>query len=158
SDFPLFWDPEQLARGVYRPTWRPQLGSRFGVMPRRGGDVRWFEAAPTYVLHFINAYEDGDTIILDGYFQSEPLPRPDPADGPYAALKKMVDVYAMRARPHRWRFDLATGRSSEEVLFDDISEFPSIHYARPGRRHRYAWSMTARPGWFLFNGIARYDL
>ncbi len=158
NDFPLFWDPELLAKGVYRPSWRPQLGSRFGVLPRRGGDVRWFEAAPTYVLHFINAFEDGDTIVLDGYFQADPLPRPDPADGPYGPLKKMVDLHSMRARPHRWRLDLGTGRCREEPLFDDISEFPSIHYARPGRRHRYVWSMTAKPGWFLFDGIVRYDV
>jgi carotenoid cleavage dioxygenase len=158
NDFPLFWDPDLLAQGSYRPKWHPELGSRFGVVPRRGGDVRWFEAAPTYVLHFINAYEDGTTIVLDGYFQRDPMPRPDPADGQYAALKKMVDVHAMGTRPHRWRLDLATGRCAEEQLFDDISEFPSIHYARPGRRHRYAWSMTAPPGWFLFDGIVRYDL
>ena len=158
NDFPLFWDPELLAQGGYRPRWRPELPSRFGVIPRRGGDVRWFEAAPTYVLHFINAYEDGTTIVLDGYFQHDPMPRPDPTDGPYAALKKMVDVHAMGARPHRWRLDLATGRCTEERLFDDISEFPSIHHARPGRRHRYAWSMTAPEGWFLFDGLVRYDL
>jgi carotenoid cleavage dioxygenase len=158
NDFPLFWDAELLAQGVHRPRWRPDLPSRFGVVPRRGGEPRWFEAAATYVLHFINAYEDGDTIVLDGYFQANPMPRPDPADGPYAAVKKLVDLHALSARPHRWRLDLRTGKCTEEQLFDDISEFPSIHYARPGRRHRYAWSMTAPVGWFLFDGIVRYDL
>jgi carotenoid cleavage dioxygenase len=39
-----------------------------------------------------------------------------------------------------------------------ISEFPSMHYARPGRRHRYVWSMTAPRGWFLFDGLVRFDL
>ncbi len=158
NDLPLYWDPDQIARGVYRARWHPGLPSRFGVLPRRGRDVRWFEATPTYVLHWINAYEDGDTIVLDGYHQADPLPRPDPADGPYAALKRMVDLNAMQARPHRWRFDLATGACREERLFDAVSEFPSIHYARPGRRHRYVWSMTAKPGWFLFDGIVRMDL
>jgi len=158
NDLPLFWDPELLAKGAHRPRWRPDLPTRLGVVPRRGGEPRWFEAAPTYVLHWINAYEDGNTIVLDGFFQVDPMPRPDPADGPYAALKKMVDVHAMGARPHRWRLDLATGKCTEERLFDDISEFPSIHYARPGRRHRYVWSMTAPLGWFLFDGLVRYDL
>jgi carotenoid cleavage dioxygenase len=158
GDFPLFWDPELLASGTYRPKWRPDLPSRFGVVPRRGGDVRWFEASATYVLHFINAYEDGDAIVLDGYFQTDPMPRPVPADGVHAALRKMVDVHAMGARPHRWRLDLRTGACNEQQLFDDISEFPSIHYARPGQRHRYVWSMTAPVGWFLFDGIVRYDL
>jgi carotenoid cleavage dioxygenase-like enzyme len=158
NDLPLFWDPELLAQGTYRPRWRPDLASRFAVVPRRGGDVRWFEAAPTYVLHWINAYEDGDEIVLDGYFQRDPASRPDPADGVYGPLKRMVDIHAMGARPHRWRFDLRTGACREEQLFESISEFPSIHYARPGRRHRYVWSMTAPRGWFLFDGLVRYDL
>jgi carotenoid cleavage dioxygenase-like enzyme len=159
NDLPLFWDAELLGKGVHRPRWRPDLPSRFAVIPRRGGaaDVRWFEAAPTYVLHWINAYEDGDEIVLDGYFQADPTPRPDPADGPYGAMKKMLDVHAMGTRPHRWRFDLRTGRCREERLFEDVSEFPSINYTRPGRRHRYAWSMTAPHGWFLFDGITRLD-
>ena len=143
NDFPLAWDPDLLAKGVYRPRVR-DLPSRFAVVPRHGGDVRWFEAAPTFVLHFINAYEDGDTIVLDGYFQDNAMPS--------------LDLYDMKTRPHRWRLDLRTGKASEERLFDDISEFPSIHYAKPGRRHRYAWSMTAPPGWFLFDGLVRYDL
>jgi hypothetical protein len=33
-----------------------------------------------------------------------------------------------------------------------------MHYARPGRRHRYVWSMTAPRGWFLFDGLVRFDL
>lgn len=158
NDLPLFWDPELIGQGAYRPRWRPDLPSRFAVVPRGGGEVRWFEAAPTYVLHWINAYEDGREIVLDGYFQTDPMSRPDPADGAYGPLKRMVDAHAMGARPHRWRFDLVTGACREERLFDEVSEFPSIHYARPGRRHRYVWSMSLPPGWFLFDGIVRYDL
>jgi carotenoid cleavage dioxygenase len=157
-DFPLFWNPELLAQGSYRPMWRPDLPSRFAVVPRYGGDVRWFEAAPTFVLHFINAFEDGNELVVDGYFQRDPLPVPDPADGPWAMVKKMVDMHAFGTRPHRWRFDLATGRTREEQLFDDVSEFPSIAPTIPGKRHRYVWSMTAPNGWFLFDGIVRYDL
>lgn len=160
NDLPLYWDAALLAQGVHRPRFHRDQPARFGIMPRRGtaADLRWFEAAPTYVLHWINAYEDGDEVVLDGYFQREPMPRPDPADGVYAGLKKMVDVHAMGARPHRWRFDRATGATREEPLADAVSEFPSVHWHRPGRRHRYAWSMTAQPGWFRFDGLTRLDL
>jgi carotenoid cleavage dioxygenase len=144
NDLPLFWDPELLARGSYRPCWRPDLPSRLAVIPRRGGAPRWFEAAPTYVLHWINAYEDGHTIVLDGYFQSDPLPRPDPAAGPHAAVKRMVDIHAFQTRPHRWRLDLETGRCTEERLFEAISEFPVVNHARTGRRHRYVGERRAR--------------
>jgi len=157
GDFPLFWDPELLAQGIHRPRFYPNLPTRFGLVPRKGGDIRWFEAAPTYVLHFINAYEDGNTVVIDGYFQEDPMPKPDRADGEWAALKKMVDISAMRTRPHRWRLDLATGRVTEEKLFDLISEFPSIDGRVGGRRHHHAYVMTAKPGWFLFDGMTRID-
>ncbi len=65
-------------------------------------------------------------------------------------------------RPHRWRLDLATGKTTtqakEEPLFDLVSEFPSIDVRFGGRRYRHAYAMTAKPGWFLFDGMVRFDL
>ena len=116
------------------------------------------EAAPTYVLHFANAYEDGDEIVLDGFFQSDPAPRPDPADGVWGPLKKMVDMNAMGTRLHRWRFDLRTGRTREESLGEPGVEFPTIHGRFGGRPYRYTVCATGKPGWFLFDGLIRYDL
>ena len=160
NDLPLFCDPTLLAQGIYRPRFHRDQPSRFGIMPRRGtgADVRWFEAAPTYVLHWINAYEDGDEVVLDGYFQEDPMPKPDPADGAYAGLKKMVDLAAMRARPYRWRFDLRTGATREGRIADGVAEFPTIDPRRAGRPYRYAWQMSAPIGWFLFDGVARLDV
>lgn len=162
NDLPLFWDESQLAKGVHRARFRPDLPTRFAVVPRRGlapgEQPRWFEAAPTYVLHWINAYEQGDEIVLDGYFQQTPMPKLHPADDPYGPLKKLVDVHSLQARPHRWRLNLVTGACREERLFEDISEFPSINYAKPGRPYRYSWSMTSPPGWFVFDGVVRLDL
>lgn len=62
NDMPLFWDPELLARNIHAVQFHPDLKTRFAIIPRLGGpdDIRWFEAEPTYVLHWINAYEDGD--------------------------------------------------------------------------------------------------
>ena len=76
NDFPLFWDPDLLAHDVHLPRFYPDMPSRFAVLPRRGGtgDIRWFEADPTFVLHFTNAYEDGDEIVLDGFYEGAPQP------------------------------------------------------------------------------------
>ena len=76
NDFPLFWDPKLLQADVHLPGFHPDMPSRFAVIPRRGGtdEIRWFEADPTFVLHFTNAYEDGDEIVLDGFFEGEPSP------------------------------------------------------------------------------------
>ncbi len=67
NDCPLFWDPELLKQGAYLARFHRDVPLRIGVVPRRGtnADVRWFEADPTYVLHWVNAYEEGDEIVLD---------------------------------------------------------------------------------------------
>ena len=76
NDFPLFWDPSLLEQDVHLPRFYPDMPSRFAVVPRRGSssDIRWFEADPTFVLHFTNAYEDGDEIVLDGFYEGAPQP------------------------------------------------------------------------------------
>ncbi len=74
----MFWDPEALRAGAYAPRFFADEPNRFAIVPRRGttDEIRWFEAEPTYVLHWINAYEDGDEIVLDGFFQHNPSPAP----------------------------------------------------------------------------------
>jgi carotenoid cleavage dioxygenase len=160
NDLPLFWDPALLAKNIHRARFNPSLPSRFAVVPRRGqpGEVRWFEANPTYVLHWINAFEDGDTVVLDGYFQERPVPERRPDDGPWSVLHRSISIRDIKSRPHRWRFDLATGKCHEEQLDDEASEFPMIHGRRAGRPHRYFVAASNEPGWFLFNELIRYDV
>ena len=122
NDLPLFWDPDLLAQGVHLPRFFPDIPSRFAIVRRDGtGDVRWFEADPTYVLHWINAYEDGDEVVLDGFFQHDPsprqarrrpvahgvrlpVPRPRAAPGPPAPLavqpRDRPDDRGVALRPH----------------------------------------------------------
>jgi carotenoid cleavage dioxygenase len=156
----VFWDTELLAKGVHRARFHRDLPTRFAVLPRRGtsADVRWFEASSTYVLHWINAFEADGEIVLDGYRQADPIPRAAPEDGPWGPLMRQVDLASLGTTAHRWRFDLRTGRTREEPLDDACTEFPTIDPRRAGRAHRSAWAMTAKPGWFLFDGLARLDI
>lgn len=156
NDFPLFWDPAKLATNLHRPRYVPELGSRFALVPRDGtGEVRWFEASPTYVLHFTNAYEEGDEVVLEGFHQSVPMPR---GDTPISTFMMSLDMNVLGTRLHRWRFNLVTGATREERLDDEISEFPSIDARFAGRRHSTVIAMTGAPGMFLFDGMIRYDV
>jgi carotenoid cleavage dioxygenase len=160
NDCPLFWDADFLAQGLNVPKWRPDLPTRFAIVPRRGATdaIRWFEADPTYVLHWANAYEDGDEIVLDGYFQGAPMPDAAGETDKYKRAFRGIDTHRMETRLHRWRFDLARGTTGEEVLSDRIMEFPMINQQYAGRTYRYSYNMTTEPGWFLFNGIVKVDL
>jgi carotenoid cleavage dioxygenase len=158
NDLPVFWDAELLKRDVHAIRLHAGVPSRFALLPRHGGEPRWFEAAPTYVLHFLNAYEEGDEVIVDGYFQENPTPRPIENPDGYGHLMAFVDEHSFRPKLHRWRFNLADGSTREERLDDRILEFGTINQKFAGQPYRYAYSTTTKPGWFLFNGFVKHDL
>jgi len=161
NDMPLFWKPELLSKGIHAVSYYPELGARFAVLPRYGNaeDIRWFMAAPTYVLHWLNAYEDGNELILDGYFQENPMPgRAKDAPEKYASLMPYVDLHALQSRLHRWRFNLDTGETSEAHLDERVLEFGTFNQKYAGRKYRYCYSQTSKPGWFLLTGLVKHDL
>jgi carotenoid cleavage dioxygenase-like enzyme len=107
----------------------------------------------------MNAYEDGDEIILDGYFQEDPQPRP--LEGFGSKLGQMMaylDEHSMKPKLHRWRFNLKTGETKEGHLDDRILEFGTFNQRYAGVRSRWLYSTTSKPGWFLFTGIVKHDL
>lgn len=165
NDFPLFWDPTLLQSDLHVPRFHRDMPSRFAVVPRRGGtgsvaggDIRWFEADPTFVLHFTNAYEDGDEIVLDGFYQGDPEPA-DNGDGDrWQRAFRFLAIDRMQARLHRWRLNLVTGAVTEEPLSENISEFGTINAGHGGETYRYAYAATGKPGWFLFDGLIRHDV
>ena len=161
NDLPVFWDAELLKRDIHAVRAHPGLKSRFGVIPRYGKaeDVRWFEADPTYILHFLNAYEDGDEIVMDAYFQEDPCPRPlaTAPDG-FGHLMSFLDEYSFKPKLHRWRFNLKTGETTEGHLDDRVLEFGMFNQRYAGKPYRYAYSTTTKPGWFLFNSFVKHDL
>jgi carotenoid cleavage dioxygenase len=160
NDLPVFWDAELLQRNIHAVRMHP-LPSRFGVIPRHGRaeDIRWFEAEPCYILHFLNAYEDGDELVMDAYFQENPTPKPvkSAPDG-YGNLMAFLDEYSFQPKLHRWRFNLATGETREGHLDDRVLEFGMFNQRFAGRPYRYAYSTVAKPGWFLFTGFVKHDL
>lgn len=159
NDLPLYWEPDLLARGIHVPRFHPDQPSRFGIVPRFGdaSRVRWFDAEPTYVLHWVNAFEDGEQIVLDGFRQSDPEPTGEPAGGPPDRMFRYLAADALGTRLHRWRFDLTNGRVTEEPLSDTVTEFGAVSGTRRGRNYRFAYATTNRPGWFLMDGLVRHD-
>jgi carotenoid cleavage dioxygenase-like enzyme len=162
NDCPLFWQPALLAKGIHAARFHPELPMRLGVLPRRGSaqDVTWFDCEATFVLHWVNAYEDGDEIVLDGFFQSDPDGSNSnwPGDPTFSRMFRMLSLDGMQTRLHRWRLNLATGQAKEERLSESITEFGMINGRLGGRPHRYTWASTGEPGWFLFNGMVKHDI
>jgi len=158
NDFPLFWDPELLERNAHVARFHRDMPSRFAIIPRRGNDIQWFEADPTFVLHFTNAYEDGDEVVLDGFFQGDPEPADNGMGNKWERAFRFLALDRMQARLHRWRFNMVTGHVVEEQLSDSITEFGMINASYAGAPYRYTYAATGKPSWFLFDGLVKHDL
>ena len=159
NDLPMIWDPKLMSKGMYLARFHPEMHTRLGVIPRRGAasEIRWFDFDPTYVLHWTNAYEVGDEIVVEGFFQHNPEPQVSPDASYYERISRFISLDGFESRLHRWRMNMVTGECSEESLTDSITEFGMINAQRGGRPHRYTYAATGVPGRFLFNGLTKHD-
>jgi len=158
-DFPFFHDPALLREKGYRVArFHRDLPSRFGVLPRRGGadEVRWFEFEPGYVLHMVNAWEEGDRIVMDGCFQPDPRIRRDPEEG---VLASMLGYLRIRSHLRRWEMDLRTGETRETQLDDLNVEFPLPDTAKYGVKTRWSYHQHIPAGVYTveFHALVKYD-
>lgn len=160
NDCPLFSDAEAIARGSYAPRFHREIPTRIGLIPRHGTteQIRWFEADPTFVLHWVNAYEDGDEVVLDGFFQDNPVPAPRVGASAYDNIFRFLGLDGIQPHLHRWRLNLSTGLAKEERLTDSITEFGMVNGRHGGRRHRYAYAASGVPNMFLFDGLVKHDI
>jgi carotenoid cleavage dioxygenase len=160
GDFPLFWDPELLQRNLHVARFHRDMPTRFAVLPRRGqtSDIRWLEAEATFVLHFVNAYEDGDEIVLDGFFQADPEPADTGTGTKWQRAFRFLALDRMQARLHRWRLNPVTGAVREQQLSAAITEFGTINADYAAGNYRYSYAASGKPGWFLFDGLVKHDV
>jgi carotenoid cleavage dioxygenase-like enzyme len=159
NDCPMFWDPAALKNGKHAVRFFRDIPTRIGVIPRHGttSQLRWFEFEPTYVLHWVNAFEDGDWIILDGFFQVNPEPKDAPPDPKYGQAFRFLASSNKEPRLHRWMMNLRTGETKEHDLTDQISEFGMINGLHTGREHRYVYAALYYPSKFMFRGFVQHD-
>lgn len=151
-DLPVTFDARQAVmtpegNGPFPYRWNPCYPARIGVLPREGGagDVHWFEVEPCYVFHTLNAYDDGDAIVLDAVrydkvFDADLL---GPTEG--------------RPRLYRWTADLTAGKVRQEQLDDRVQEFPRMDERLTGRRYRYGYAprVLEGPGELLKHDLDR---
>lgn len=156
-DLPIVFDTQAMMQGRWKTSFDRSLPARFALVPRHGdGPIRWFEAEPCYMYHSVNAWQEGNEVVLVGCRVEEPFQTPRPEEGPYAV---MMATLRISAALHEWRFDLATGKTKERALDDRNAEFPTFDRRTIGRRTRYSYNVIigSEPTVF-FDGVVKYDL
>ncbi|MEM7220429.1 MAG: carotenoid oxygenase family protein [Pseudomonadota bacterium] len=116
-------------------------------------EVKRFETDPGAIIHFANAFEDGDEIVVDAMF----------ADN-FEANATLLDVFNPELRFNggayrRYRLDMRGSRIHHETVSDIESEFPTINTAWTGKRHGQCFTACAFDNGAnsFFNGFQRVD-
>jgi carotenoid cleavage dioxygenase len=150
-DAPAVFDLEALLSGGEAMHWRPDNGTRIGILPRRaeGSEIQWFDTDNCYVVHFFNAWDDNGVVNVRA---------PRMADMP-GGLKFENPDGASEPTPWHWSIDLNKGTVSHSQTDDLPGEFPRINDTLAGRKTRYGYNCMAR-SWefdFDFHGVVKYD-
>ncbi|MFK4039779.1 carotenoid oxygenase family protein [Nonomuraea wenchangensis] len=131
-DLPVTFSMEHAQKGAPLPyAWNEAHGARLGLLPRAGGETRWFDVEPCWVFHTVNAYDDGDEVVVDVIRYP----------------KRFVDARLDAGGAptlDRWRIDTLSGKVSQTRLDDRSQEFPRIDERRTGLPHRYGYTAAAR--------------
>jgi carotenoid cleavage dioxygenase-like enzyme len=140
-DLPIVFNVDVAMKGdgdmPYR--WDDNYGARLGVLRRDDpyGEVRWFEIDPCYVFHVANAYDRGNSIVLQAVR--------------YPELWRDTGGFETDGVLWTWTIDLQTGTVTERQLDDRAVEFPRIDDRLATLPARYAVSVGD-------SRLVRYDL
>lgn len=155
-DSPIVFDVANLGKGPM-VQWRPDNGTRIGVMPRHGtGDqIRWFEIDPGHVQHFWNGWAEGSRIEFSG----TRFEHPDFGIGGDADLGEST-ADDQPPYPTRFWVDLDAGTAGWEQTDDLGGDFARVNDDFNGVRSRYHYMSAVvdtdrRLG--DFDTIVRYD-
>jgi len=148
-ELPVLFDFDRAGTGEFPFSWDARYGSRIGVLPLFGNNdqIRWVEIENCYVFHELNAFRDGDEIVIDVCRLDKTM------DG-----ERFGDV---REAFYRWRVNTADEalRFRDEVLFERPFDFP-VHDRRfTGRRNRHGWfvELGRHPDTIDLRGILHLD-
>jgi carotenoid cleavage dioxygenase-like enzyme len=140
-DLPIVFNLDIAIRGgeadmPYR--WDDEYGARLGVLRRDDpfGEIRWFDVDPCYVFHVSNAYDHGNSIVLQAVR--------------YPELWRQNGGFEVDGVMWRWTIDLDRGAVDERQIDDRGVEFPRIDDRLAGLPARY--SITVGDG-----RLVRYD-
>jgi beta,beta-carotene 9',10'-dioxygenase len=149
AEFPFVVNPLAIALSgrpyIENYRWKPELQTRFTLVDRATGEsVGGFRSDPCFAFHHVNAYDDGDEVVVDLCALAD------------ASI--IEDLYLERLRAGkpiagaeltRFRLRRSDRSVSRALLADGDIELPRINYTRCNERpYRYVGGLRKGPsGW-----------
>jgi carotenoid cleavage dioxygenase-like enzyme len=148
---PAIFDLQAAQSGKPLPQWRPDLGTRIGLIALDGSSTEWLDADPFFVFHFGNGFERGGHIVID-------YVRHDRLNLGYATANRKVPTL------HRMNIDLANRKIADAEIANMVVEFPRVNDALNALPMRFVYLPTltntlqlANPPSATFNAMLKVN-
>jgi carotenoid cleavage dioxygenase-like enzyme len=131
--------------------WEPGRGTRIHVIAKDGGATAGtYETEAFFAFHHVNAFEEGDTIVLDISAYADAGIVND-----FKLDNLLADEAGKIARAELRRYRLVPGRSAAEVrrIAAPATELPSIAPRTATKPYAYAYGVDAAGA----DGVATFD-
>jgi carotenoid cleavage dioxygenase-like enzyme len=126
---PAVFDIQSARAGKPELQWRPELGTRIGLIALDGSSTLWIDADPFFVFHFGNAFERGGHVFID-------YVRHDSLTVGYSTVKQKIPTL------HRMDISLATRKINDVQIADMVVEFPRTNDALNALPTRFVFVPT----------------
>ncbi|NBE95273.1 carotenoid oxygenase family protein [Nonomuraea sp. KC401] len=129
-DLPVIASTDAAGGSMVPYAWDGTHGARLGLLPRDGSGVRWLDIEPCWIYHTLNAYDDGDRVVIDviRYPQAFDMAKFEGTGTP------TLD---------RFTVDLTGGKVAEQRLHDRAQEFPRVDERVVSAPHRYGYTAVS---------------
>jgi carotenoid cleavage dioxygenase-like enzyme len=120
--------------------WEPRRGTHVAVIDLEDGSVRWHRGEPFALFHTVNAWDEGDDVVLDV------IAYPDPT----VIVRTLAEVMTGRldsefiTRPERIVLSPDRSRFQRRPLSETTLEFPRVSPSSESRPHRRVYGITSR--------------
>jgi beta,beta-carotene 9',10'-dioxygenase len=163
TEFPLVVNPLALLLWL-KPyienfAWKPERGTPFWVINRHTGElVGRYDADPFFAFHHINAFEQGDELVVDlaAYADASIL------KSYYLERLQSTDAELPFGNLRRYRIPLKGKRASYETISEVCMELPNFDYlkynTRPDYRYVYAVGVNPVQRRGFYNQIVKVDI
>ena len=135
--------------------WRPERGTRFHLIDLAGRRPRvTCEAPPFFAFHHVNAYDDGDAVVVDLVAYEDAAV----VDALY--LDRLRDEWSAipPARVTRWRLPVRGGTARHEGTWDALLELPRVAPDRDGRPYRHVYGVGASSADAFLDQLVKLDV
>ena len=147
AEYPLMVSPlSMLFSGkpfIENYHWKPERGTCFLILDKQDGSlVGRYKSEPFFAFHHVNAFEDGDEVVVDlsAY--------PDPTIIGDLYLENLIGPNSRatsQGQLRRYRIPLSGTISGYEVLSEEAFDLPRINYQQSnGRDYRFAYGSGRR--------------